>query len=125
MNSAYANYLRRALDHYMVNDDEDDACRRFLDWLEHDYQPAHPDDREPSYTEYARAQGEHICASIDETVSLAGLDKTAIPDMDEFLGEWAGEITERIDDSVNFLDCLPFVCDRLGIDHKRLTGEHE
>lgn len=69
MNKAYKNYLQDALDHYMVNDDEDEAIQLFLEFLE-TYHPETIDGavEEPDAWTYAESDNFYPTVMIDKTM---------------------------------------------------------
>lgn len=121
MNTAYHDYLTDALDHYMCNEDDDQAIHRFLDWLK-DYQPDKESMAEPDIYTYGDAQGQYAPAYIDrDSITAHGADPDRLAtatdsDIPALLGEWAREMSDLITESDLAERALGNVLDNHGVD---------
>lgn len=123
MNKAYANYLRDALDHYYVNDDEDEAIQCFLDFLE-DYKPGEDAVEEPDAWAYAEADDFHPTIMVDEqTLQGFNIDRSKLTDEEtgKLLENWAYYIGETAGDDESLDEQLDLAFDATGIDRKTVS----
>lgn len=127
MNTAYRSYLTDALDHYMCNEDDDQAIHRFLDWL-NDYQPDKNSVHEPGLYTYGDAQHQYAPIYLDDTsfadhdVDIDKLTAKTGKSFDQLLDEWASRMGETIFASDHACEALAALLDHYGLTINDVTA---